>query len=136
MSGQTVARISDHGVRTAAGKLGVTVAEYREHEAKDEHWCSMCRYWLPRRAFYISRRSPRGCSAICKTHQVAAGQRRGSVRRGRVTYAGPAYSTPAPAGVAILPDAAPARAGHRYCPASLGCRSGRLPEGWVREGAV
>jgi hypothetical protein len=31
---------------------------------------------------------------------------------------------------------AAASSGHLHCPAALGCREGRVPEGWVRSGEV
>ena len=120
------AGISEHGARSAAGRLGITVAEYREHEARDEHYCPRCGYWLPRRAFPTNQHAPRGVSALCKWHRREEVAQRPSSRARGITYAGPAYATP---------TVAPVEAGHALCPAVLGCRSGRLPEGWVREGA-
>lgn len=116
MSGGTVSRISDHGARSAAGRLDITVDEYRQHEDRDEHWCPRCGYWLPRRAFHVNNQTPRGVGALCKWHRREEVAGKPSTRQRGITYAGPAYSTPDPAGVAVLPDAAPAGAGHLYRP--------------------
>ncbi len=42
-----LAHASDRGARTAATLLGITVHEYRAHEAIGERWCSRCRSWQP-----------------------------------------------------------------------------------------
>lgn len=148
--------VSEHGAQIAASMLRITVAEYREHEARDEHWCGRCRYWMPRRAFYVDRRAVRGCDSLCKSHRLAVMQATRRMQRDRqrgISYAGPAFSRVAltPEGRAVssvvptivsaqrlVPSADPAPSGpHAHCPPGIRhlCE-GRLPEGWVRASEV
>ena len=117
-------RISERGAKIAASRLGIAVADYREHEARDEHWCSRCEDWSPRQAFSPDRRAPRGCQSHCILHRRRMHRERPSARSRGISYAGPAYSTPV---------AAP----HAMCPSSIRhlCE-GRLPAGWIRSSEV
>lgn len=58
--------ISDIGAKIAAGKLGITVREYRLHEERDEAWCPRCADWLPRTAFHEDRSKARGLAGLCR----------------------------------------------------------------------
>lgn len=38
---------SERGVTIAASRLGITIEEYRQHEAAGEAWCPRCESWQP-----------------------------------------------------------------------------------------
>jgi hypothetical protein len=121
MSTDTVAqsteqRISDHGAKIAAGRLGIAVDEYRRHEAAGEHWCPRCESWVPWEQFRVRKGRDGYCAPCMQSYQS------GLDIDARV------FLTPEGAERAYP---APASSGHQYCPAVLGCREGRIPEGWV-----
>lgn len=72
--------VSDSGAKIAASRLGVTVAEYREHEANGERWCPKCGSWQP----------ANGRQAYCRPCWADYCRPRSS--GGRIAYAGPDYS--------------------------------------------
>jgi hypothetical protein len=144
-------RISERGASIAAGRLKITLADYRRHEAAGEAWCSACRDWHDRAAFNPSTTRTTGLVTVCRPRRNQrdreryarrAGAERGSMmgRRFFLTARGAAVMSrqgrPAEAG-AVLTGAYPGAAApsghpHAHCPPVLGCNSGRLPEGWVR----
>jgi hypothetical protein len=58
--------LSKHGIARAAGRLGITPDEYRQHVADGESWCSDHKAWEPRESFYIDRVQARGVSGRCR----------------------------------------------------------------------
>lgn len=94
-------RLSEHGARVAAGILKISVAEYRAHEAADEHHCAGCHRWKHRSQFPSSAIRPRGVGAYCMPCQSdldAETYRRRLIRQARtngrrqgVAYAGPSF---------------------------------------------
>jgi hypothetical protein len=88
--------------------------EYGEHDGDDENGFVMSRRWFL---------TDEGAAAVSSVeHRMSSGE----VGHG-------------PDGAAdtlsqhLAPRAAVASSSHRYCPAVLGCRDGKLPEGWIRE---
>ncbi len=160
-------RVSEHGARIAAGRLKITVDEYRRHEADGESWCTACRQWKPRDTFAANAGRVSGVANECRPCKsvidaeryryrvIAIAAREQQRRTAGISYAGPAFQRrprPSPEGATVAtrsstdsaevascaqstPTATVASSGHISCPAVLGCRDGRLPEGWVREGA-
>jgi hypothetical protein len=58
-------RISEHGARVAAGRIGCAVVEYRERAANGEAWCGGHRGWHPQTAFSRQANRPNGLQAYC-----------------------------------------------------------------------
>lgn len=52
--------------KTAASRIGVTVAEYRRHRGAGEKWCRGCRAWHPRESFGRDRHRGDGRKATCR----------------------------------------------------------------------
>lgn len=89
---------------------------------------------------------PAGPSSVAaapkRNRYVPVGRKRGPIigRRYSLTPEGASAVSRAdsawsePAASCAQPTEAPS--GHIHCPAVLGCREGRLPWGWVREGGV
>jgi hypothetical protein len=77
-------RVSEHGAKIAAGKIGCTVAEYRQHEAAGEHWCPRCESWRP----------VNGTQGYCRPCREQYQHARFLVTRGGggVTLVGPSHS--------------------------------------------
>lgn len=56
-------------LKVAAGRVGVTVAEYRRHVGAGEKWCTACKAWRPRAQFGADRSRGDGLKARCRTHE-------------------------------------------------------------------
>ena len=140
-------RMSDHGAKIAASRLGITVNEYRQHEADDEFWCGLGRHWVTRDAFHWTSGANKGRGGRCAACDRADGRRRYHERtvafhaaiRVSLTPSGATVSrVPSAAASEGRPDAASAgddarrSTGHLNCPPSIRhlCL-GQLPEGWV-----
>lgn len=76
--------VSEHGAKIAAGRIGITVDEYRRHEAAGERWCSTCASWLPVGEFPPTARYCRSCKRM---YEYSRRQQNGGI-----SYAGPAFS--------------------------------------------
>lgn len=77
------AAISEHGVLTAAGMLGILPATYRLHIAAGERWCGgLCRDWRPVKAFtpLASRRV--GVRRYCRPCERVRDRARHATKRG------------------------------------------------------
>jgi hypothetical protein len=61
--------VSRHGARIAAGRLGITVDEYRAHEAAGERWCSCCGAWRPSWRRADGKRGPAYCPPCWRVYQ-------------------------------------------------------------------
>jgi len=128
-------RVSDHGARVAAGRLGIVVEEYRRRERNGEAWCSGHRRWHYRSAFRGSVGRPNGLQGDCaEIRDGFVAQRRYALTPSGTT----ASRVPSAAASEGRPDAASAgddarrSTGHLHCPPSIRhlCL-GQLPEGWV-----
>lgn len=73
--------VSDHGARIAAGRLGITVSEYRAHEAAGERWCSWCESWCADWKQQESRRTVGYCPSCWPAYQRSAYARRKQAER-------------------------------------------------------
>lgn len=147
-------RVSDHGAKIAASRIGCTVEEYREREAASEFWCGLGQHWVTQDVFHWTGRAGKSRSGRCTDCAKADARQRYVPQRAHVPnlrgvrYAGPAYSLTPKGAAATMPNAAspegrpdaapvayPDRRGsdHSSCPPSIRhlCK-GQLPEGWVR----
>ena len=90
--------ISDHGARVAAGRIGCTVEEYRQHEADGEFWCGLRKHWVTWDDFTWTGRTGNSRSGRCHACDSADQRRRYRPQRAHVPglrnvrYAGPAFS--------------------------------------------
>ncbi|HVQ45136.1 MAG TPA: hypothetical protein VMT30_09355 [Candidatus Saccharimonadia bacterium] len=113
-------RISEHGAKVAAGKLRITVAAYRQHEANGEAWCTGHQDWHSRTAFHVQVSRPNGLQTLCRqARSELDAERRVYVlatdhqrRIDGITYAGPAFarrrhSPPTPEGAASVTSVGP-----------------------------
>lgn len=141
-------RVSDHGAKVAAGRLRITVNEYRQHEADGEFWCGLGRHWVARDDFHWTSAATRGRSGRCKVCDRADVRRRYHERMAAFRDAVRASLTPSSAAASRVPSAAASEgrpdaasagddarrsSGHLHCPPSIRhlCL-GQLPEGWIR----
>lgn len=129
--------VSEHGARVAAGRLGITVKAYRQHEAAGEHWCAVHQDWHPSSRFGRDPSKVHGLASACRTARSTTGGSRPQ-RAWFLTPEGAAVATSAHAArsapTACAQNATVTPSGpHAHCPTVLGCREGRLPWGWVRE---
>ena len=140
----TSTRVSDHGARVAAGHIGCTVEEYREHEARDEHWCGIDQEWHPRERFGRDASRASGLAARCRRGRFSSNAH-GGYRPHR------SYFLTAEGAAAVVSHAEPiadasvdgsqhrvlsttaASSCHPGC--RLWCGIGCVPAGWVREAA-
>jgi hypothetical protein len=58
--------ITDHGIRSAAGRIGITVEEYKLHVGRNRKWCSLCQKWHPLRKFGNDKSTYDGRAASCR----------------------------------------------------------------------
>ncbi len=149
-------RVTDRGAGVAAGRIGCTVEQYRQHEADNEAWCSGHRSWHTRSAFAAHANRPNGLQGSCRAASAEYADRRRlytlatdyARRYEGISYAGPAFSLTPKGAAAMMPSAAalegrsdatavayPDRSssGHLHCPPSIrDLCEGRLPVGWAR----
>lgn len=52
-------------LKVAAGRLGISVGEYRDHIARGEKHCGQCRVWRPVKDFHIDISRASGHATIC-----------------------------------------------------------------------
>lgn len=57
--------------RTAAKRIGVDLATYRQQRAAGLRWCSTCRAWMGAEAFTVDRRRPNAVRCMCKACDAA-----------------------------------------------------------------
>lgn len=105
------ATVSNHGAKIAAGRLRITVEEYRQHETDGESRCTDCRQWKPLAAFAANAGRVSGVANECRDckrridreryERARIRDLRAAGRRKGISYAGPAFTlTPEGAGVA------------------------------------
>lgn len=74
--------ISEHGVLTAAGRLGILPATYRLHIEAGERWCGRCERWLPVKVFTPNRRVSSGVRHYCRPCERIRDRARHATKRG------------------------------------------------------
>lgn len=67
--------------RTAATRIGVTLAEYDARLLAGEKWCGSCRTWHGRGRFELDRSRTDGLSAVCAAARIRCVDRPGKAER-------------------------------------------------------
>jgi hypothetical protein len=55
--------------KVAAGRIGISLAEYRTHTDAGRKWCTGCKVWHPREDFAIDRTRGDGLTAVCRNRR-------------------------------------------------------------------
>lgn len=71
MKGAVMAGNTIGGAKMAAGRIGVSHAEYETRLAAGDKWCRGCKGWHSASAFTTDRSRPSGLSSSCAAHRSA-----------------------------------------------------------------
>lgn len=84
---------TEGAMKVAATRVGLSLEEYRENQARGLRWCCRCKQWHERSAFGLDAKSTDGVARSCLASRATSGRNR-YVKKGRKSMAGRRFSEP------------------------------------------